>query len=167
VAGDGPLREPLLARAAELGIADRVHLLGHRRDVEVVLAGLDVFVLSSVSEGLSNTILEAMATGVPVVATHVGGADELVRHGETGLLVTSGAPEEIGSALKRLQGDPAARRDFGRAGRARVEEAFALTTMIQKYESLYLEMAGRVPTQGLRSRFRTRERYGTESAANV
>jgi sugar transferase (PEP-CTERM/EpsH1 system associated) len=167
VAGDGPLRESLLARAAELSIADRVGLLGHRRDVEMVLAAFDVFALSSVSEGLSNTILEAMATGLPVIATRVGGADELVVEDVTGLLVSSGWPDEMAAALARLQRDAASRAAMGRAGRARAEETFALTTMVRKYESLYLEMAGQVPTRRLRSRFRARERYGTESPANV
>jgi glycosyltransferase involved in cell wall biosynthesis len=141
VSGDGPLREPLLAKAAGLGIQDQVRLLGHRKDVEVVLAALDVFVLSSVSEGLSNTILEAMATGLPVVATRVGGADELVRESETGLLVAPGSPREMAATLGRILTNPSSGQAMGAAGRDRVEAEFALSTMVQRYEALYLDLA--------------------------
>jgi glycosyltransferase involved in cell wall biosynthesis len=106
-----------------------------------VLAALDVFVLSSVSEGLSNTILEAMATGLPVVATHVGGTDELVQDGGTGLLVSSKSPRELAAALGRLAADGSKRRVMGAAGRARVETEFSLGTMVQRYEALYLDLA--------------------------
>ena len=165
LSGDGPLRDALLARAAALGIQNQVRLLGHRKDVEVVLAALDVFVLSSVSEGLSNTILEAMATGLPVVATRVGGADELVRDGETGLLVAPGSPREMAAALGRFVTDRAARRTMGAAGRDRVEAEFALSTMVQRYEALYVDLAalksgGAVASQpegGERPQFMRRE----------
>jgi sugar transferase (PEP-CTERM/EpsH1 system associated) len=140
LAGDGPLEGALRDRAAALGITDSIRLLGHRRDVEVVLAALDVFALSSVSEGLSNTILEAMATGLPVIATRVGGADELVEDGVTGLLVAPGSPSDMSAALRRLL-DPSARKAMGHAGRRRVEAEFALSTMVKRYEALYSELA--------------------------
>lgn len=141
ISGEGPLRAPLLARAQELGVHDRVRFLGHRRDVETVLAALDVFVLSSVSEGLSNTILEAMASGLPVVATRVGGADELVLDGETGLLVSPAAPDAMAATLRRLAADEGGRRSMGTAARHRVEREFALSAMVERYETLYVDLA--------------------------
>lgn len=141
VSGEGPLRAPLLARARELGVDDRVRFLGHRQDVETVLAALDVFVLSSVSEGLSNTILEAMASGLPVVATRVGGADELVLDGETGLLVPPAAPDAMAAALRQLVANERGRRSMGTAARDRAEREFALSTMVERYDTLYVDLA--------------------------
>jgi len=141
ISGDGPLRESICARAEALGIQDQVRLMGHRTDVEVVMAALDIFVLSSASEGLSNTILEAMATGLPVVATRVGGADELVCDGETGILVAPGSPEKMATALVTLLTDEPRRRAMGIAGRHRVEAEFALRTMVGRYEALYMDLA--------------------------
>lgn len=141
IAGEGPLRQATEERAAALGIADRVRLLGHRRDVETVLGAVDVFVLPSRSEGLNNTILEAMAAGLPVVATHVGGADEMVMDGVTGLLVPPGSDEPLATALRRLCDDRGLAADLGRAGRARVEREFDLVKTVQKYERLYCMLA--------------------------
>lgn len=153
IAGDGPLREPLQAAAAALGIGDQVRLLGHRPQIERVLAALDVFVLSSVSEGLSNTILEAMASSLPVVATNVGGAAELVVDGATGLLVPSRAPQALADALARLLDAPPLRRTMGQAARRRAESEFALPSVIRKYEQLYLDVGGSgmrpVPVRGV------------------
>jgi sugar transferase (PEP-CTERM/EpsH1 system associated) len=143
VSGDGPLHATLQARVRDLGIEHSVRFLGHRQDVEVVLAALDVFVLSSVSEGLSNTILEAMASGLPVVATRVGGAEELVVDGETGLLVEPGLPRKMAEALQLLLTNESKRRTMGAAARGRVETEFALTTMIDRYEALYMDLAAR------------------------
>jgi sugar transferase (PEP-CTERM/EpsH1 system associated) len=143
IAGDGPLEKALVERMASLGLAGCVRFLGHRRDVEVVLAGLDIFVLSSVSEGLSNTILEAMATGLPVVATRVGGADELVLDGVTGLLVTPSSPHEMANALRQLRSNPRGRREMGAAGRARTEAEFALSSMLARYEAVYTRLGRR------------------------
>jgi sugar transferase (PEP-CTERM/EpsH1 system associated) len=141
VAGDGPLMEALASRAAALGIDAHVRWLGHRHDVESVFAAADVFVLSSQSEGLSNTILEAMAAGLPVVATRVGGADELVLDGLTGLLVPPGSPEALAEALASVLRDPEARRAMGAAGRERAHAEFSLDAMIGRYEALYLAFA--------------------------
>ena len=142
IAGDGPLRDALVGRAAALGVGDRVHLLGHRTDVEKVYAAGDVFVLSSESEGLSNTILEAMASGLPVVATRVGGADEMVQDGVTGRLVPPASPYELAAALKSVIGDGPGRLAMGTAGRARVEAEFSLRSMVRRYETMYVELAG-------------------------
>lgn len=141
IAGDGPLRADLEALIARLGLASRVTLLGHRADVEHVLAGLDVFVLSSVSEGLSNTIQEALCSGVPVVATHVGGADELVDEGTTGLLVPKQDAEAMGRALVTLVRDPAARRRFAAAAAERAAREFGFDAMARGYRDLYVRLS--------------------------
>lgn len=141
IAGDGPLRSTLEERARALGLDAAVRFLGHRGDVETVLAAADLFVLSSVSEGLSNTILEAMATGLPVVATRVGGADEMVEDGVTGVLVPASSPSEMAAALTAVFGDADARRTMGIRGRARAKTEFSLETMVRRYESLYVELA--------------------------
>jgi glycosyltransferase involved in cell wall biosynthesis len=141
IAGDGALRTDLEHRAAALGISRQVRLLGHRQDIETVLAALDVFVLPSRSEGLSNTILEAMAASVPVVATDVGGADEMVAHGVTGFLVPPALPLELAAALRRLLTDPALQATMGREGRARVEKDFDLAKTVRQYEGLYADLA--------------------------
>ena len=143
IAGEGALRAALVERAAALGIRDQVYFLGHRSDIEVVFAAGDVFVLSSESEGLSNTILEAMASGLAVVATSVGGADEMVQDGLTGVLVRPGARDELASALAAVIEDDVLRRQMGAAGRARAEAEFSLSTMVQRYESMYVELAAR------------------------
>jgi sugar transferase (PEP-CTERM/EpsH1 system associated) len=141
LAGDGPLSGRLRQQAEALGISADVHLLGHRPDVELVLAALDVFVLPSLSEGLSNTILEAMATGLPVVATRVGGADELVIDGVTGILVPPGAPVQLAAALAGILRDPAQRDRMGHAARRRAESEFSLPVVIRTYQDLYEELA--------------------------
>jgi len=146
LAGDGPLRDALQEQAHALGIQNEVSFLGERRDVEVVLAACDVFVLSSLSEGLSNTILEAMSTGLPVVATRVGGADELVDDGRTGVLVPPAQPDALATALASLIDDPAARRTMGAAGRLRAEREFSIARMAADYEALYATVAGGVST---------------------
>jgi sugar transferase (PEP-CTERM/EpsH1 system associated) len=137
IAGDGPLRDALQDRIDRLGLQESVRLLGHRGDVESVFASLDVFVLSSKSEGMSNTILEAMASGLPVVATRVGGADEMVQDGETGLLVPPGDPEPLADALDRLVSSAPLRQSFGSAGRRRAHGEFSLRNMIEAYQSFY------------------------------
>jgi sugar transferase (PEP-CTERM/EpsH1 system associated) len=145
IAGDGPLREELTALCSQLGLDERVRFLGARKDVEHVFAASDVFVLSSTSEGLSNTILEAMASGAAVVATRVGGADELVEQDVTGLLVPASAPEAMADALVKLIRDSRTRSAMGAAGRHRASEQFSLARMVAAYESLYRELAGSRP----------------------
>ncbi|MFO0687461.1 MAG: glycosyltransferase [Myxococcota bacterium] len=137
IAGRGE-EEPHLRRlAAELGIESRVHLLGLRNDVDRLLAAADVFVQPSRSEGLPLAVLEAMAAGLPVVATRVGGMGEAVVDGETGLLVEPERPDILAGALRRLLGDEALRSRLGRAGRARAEAEFSVETMARRYVALY------------------------------
>ena len=140
IAGDGPLRSVLEAQGKTLGIGNRVRFVGHRPDIERVYAALDVFVLCSHSEGLSNTILEAMASNVPVVATRVGGADELVEQGRTGTLVPPGSASDLATAILEVAGDDLTRRTLGRAARLRAESVFGLARMLSDYRDTYLDL---------------------------
>ena len=142
IAGEGPLRGALEEQIARLGLGDRVRLLGQRSDIERIFAALDVFVLCSRSEGMSNTILEAMASGTPVVATRVGGAEELVEDGRTGLLVPREDTPALAGALARLADDAVARCEMGFASRIKAETEFSLQRMLHDYDRLYVGMAG-------------------------
>ncbi len=134
--GDGPEKGSLRVLAAQLGIADRVTLLGHRDDVPECLAAMDVFVLPSVSEGMSNTLLEAMGSGIPVVASDVGGNPEIVRPNLDGLLFPSNDLPALTSALHAMA-NGATRNHFGAAARARVFADFSMSAMISRYQTLY------------------------------
>jgi sugar transferase (PEP-CTERM/EpsH1 system associated) len=148
LAGDGPLLGELQAHAHSRGLSDHVRFLGHRPDIERVFAALDIFVLSSVSEGLSNTILEAMASGLPVVATRVGGADELVLDGVTGLLVPPQSAAVMADAIEALTADPERRRVMAAAASRRAFEEFAIDRMLQNYASFYQSIAQELSNAG-------------------
>ena len=137
VVGDGPERERLESEAGP-----GVVFLGNRTDVPRVLRALDVLVLCSRNEGISNTILEAMASGLPVVATRVGGNPELVVPGATGELVSPGAPGEISDRLLRYVRDPMLAKAHGMAGRKRVLECFSIEAMVAGYERVWRRVAG-------------------------
>ncbi|MEO7157774.1 MAG: glycosyltransferase, partial [Vicinamibacterales bacterium] len=139
--GDGPERAKLIALSEHLGIGRRVHFLGHREDVSRLLGTFDIFVLPSLSEGMSNTLLEAMAHGVAPLVSDVGGNTEIVRHGATGLVFESGNEAMLADQIRRLGADEAERRRLGRAALARVSESFALDGMIKRYEDLYARVA--------------------------
>jgi sugar transferase (PEP-CTERM/EpsH1 system associated) len=141
IAGDGQLKASLEDQAASLGIAAAVDLLGSRQDLPDLLAAADIFVLSSDSEGMSNTIIEAMAAGRPVLATDVGGNPELVVPNETGLLVEAGKPAALAQGIKALAADAAAREAMGAAGRRRAEREFSLSRMRDEYRAMYLSVA--------------------------
>ena len=141
IAGEGPEREALEVRARQRGVDLR--LLGYRPDVEQVLAALDVFVLSSVSEGLSNTILEAMASGAPVVATRVGGAEEMIDDGVSGILVPPSDPSALAAAIRRVLAAADGGADMGATARRRAEDDFTLAGMMSRYDALYTEEAAR------------------------
>ncbi len=138
VVGDGPLRAAVEAETAGLGVQNEVWLAGTRSEVPTVLRGLHAFVLPSRAEGISNTILEAMATGLPVLATAVGGNPELVVQGQTGLLVPAGDPTAMANALLDLR-DAQRRTALGHAGRRRVEAHFSLQAMVGRYQAIYDE----------------------------
>jgi glycosyltransferase involved in cell wall biosynthesis len=137
IVGRGELESSLKDQAKRLGLQDRVLFLGLRQDIPRLLAVMDVFVMPSLSEGLSIALLEAMAARKAVIATSVGGNPELVRHGETGYLVSPENSADLGAALSTLLSDPDKIRAFGQAGRTRVESDFSLTTMVSRYEALY------------------------------
>jgi sugar transferase (PEP-CTERM/EpsH1 system associated) len=139
IAGEGPLRAALAAQIDALKLHQQVRLLGHRPDPETVLAALDIFVLPSRSEGLSNTVLEAMASRLPVVATSVGGNDELIEDGITGLLLPPGDPEALAEGLGLLLASTEKRAHMGQAAVQRARTRFSIEAMIQNYERLYLE----------------------------
>lgn len=135
--GDGPERPALQELATALGLGARVRFLGYRRDVAAILDGADVFALSSLTEGMSLAVLEAMAAGLPVVGTRVGGMPDVVDDGVTGLLVPSRDPAALAAALRGLLDDPSRRAAMGAAGRARVEARFSLAATAEAYLAAY------------------------------
>jgi glycosyltransferase involved in cell wall biosynthesis len=137
IVGEGPDRSALESELRRLGLEDRVRLAGERHDVPGLLAAADVFVLSSVSEGLPVSVLEAMAAELPVVASRVGGLPELVVDGETGLLVTPRDADALAAALDRLVADRALRRQLGAAGRAYAESRFDPESFARAHVDLY------------------------------
>ncbi len=145
VAGDGPLRGELEALAGSSGLAGRAHFLGWWEDLPALYADLDVLALSSRNEGTPVCLLEAMAAGVAVVATRVGGVPDMVRHGETGLLVPAGDPAALAAAVATLLADPERRLALGLAGRRAVYPAYDVKTLIARVEALYRELAAPAP----------------------
>lgn len=135
--GDGRQREAFLRTARELGVADRVHLDGWRNDARQRSAGLDVFILPSVYEFFPFAVLEAMAAGLPCVASDVGGIGEAVEHGVTGWLCRAGAADEWLARLNGFVADAATRANTGGAGRRRVEEHFTLDAMARGTAAVY------------------------------
>lgn len=135
--GEGPLRREAQALLDEAGMSDLGWLPGERNDVPDVLRGMHLFVLPSLAEGISNTILEAMASAVPVVATAVGGNADLVADGLTGHVVPAADPDRMASCLIGLAQDPPGAHAMGLAGRQRVESRFSLQAMVAAYQSLY------------------------------
>ena len=148
--GDGPLRAEAQALLSQAGVDDLAWLPGERADVPDVMRGLDCFVLPSLAEGISNTILEAMASGLPVVATAVGGNAELLVEDQTGALVPSGDVEAMAERIVGLASDPQRSAAMGAAGRERVEQLFGLPAMVDAYRRLYDRLlAERHPTPRL------------------
>jgi glycosyltransferase involved in cell wall biosynthesis len=141
--GDGPLRGELENLAVELRIPDRVKFLGIRADIPDLMRAADVFALTSLSEAASLTLLEAMASALPVVITNVGGNPEIVRHEREGLLFPRGDAAGCAAALRRLFREPELASKFGTAGRARVLERYRLDRTVAEYYRLYCRLAGR------------------------
>jgi sugar transferase (PEP-CTERM/EpsH1 system associated) len=137
IAGDGPCLLELQKLVRTLGVGEHVRFLGEVRDVPSVLARASLFALSSVSEGISLTLLEAMARGLPVVATRVGGNPEVVADGASGLLVPPGDPAALARAMLDLLGDRDRPLAMGLVGRRRVEQGFDIKRMVARYEALY------------------------------
>jgi sugar transferase (PEP-CTERM/EpsH1 system associated) len=140
VAGDGPCMQETQQAIQQLGLGEHVQLLGECSDIPGLLRRASLFVLSSRTEGIPLTLLEAMACGLPVVATRVGGNVEVVQDGQTGWLVPSGDAPQLAAAIERVWSDPEASRRLGQAGRERVVQRFDVQRMIQSYEDLYREV---------------------------
>lgn len=147
LAGEGPERRSLEALVAELGIGERVHFLGYRRDMPALLAACDVFVLPSLYEGSSLAVLEAMAAERPVISSAIGGTDELIDDGRDGLLVPPGDVKGLVSALRQLIDDASLRAVFAARARERVERDFTPAAMTQRVEATYRELCGAGSTQ--------------------
>lgn len=139
--GEGVCRDPLTRLARELKVDDLVRFAGRRPHHPNLHHLFDISILSSRSEGLSNSILEAMAAGNPVIATDVGATSDAVSDGETGILVPSGEPEQLAAALERLLADPRLAGRMGTAGRERARSRFSADAAISALERVYLELA--------------------------
>ncbi|HJV66222.1 MAG TPA: glycosyltransferase [Geomonas sp.] len=149
IAGFGSRQRQLEELAAQLGGAGRVIFLGLRHDLPDLYQLMDVFVLSSFTEGISVTLLESMASGVPAVVTAVGGNPEVVVEGETGYLVELGDQQAMAERILRLLADPALARRLGEKGRQRVESLFSIQSMRSAYRLLYCGgEAGSTPAEG-------------------
>ena len=143
--GDGPLRESVAELLAEAGVAEQAWLPGARDDVPELMRAMDLFLVPSLAEGICNTILEAMATGLPVIATEVGGNPDLVQPGLTGSLVPAADPTALAETLACYITDSERRQREGRAARARAERDFSLAAMVQGYLRVYDRTLGRAP----------------------
>jgi glycosyltransferase involved in cell wall biosynthesis len=137
IVGDGPERGALEVLAAELGVQDRVRFAGFRKDVPDLLAASDFFVLPSRTEGLPLSVLEAMAHGLPSIATPVGGVPEALNGEECGILVPVDDVHRLAAVMGTLVGDPQLRRRLGAAAETRVRKHFSFAAMTDAYDSLY------------------------------
>jgi sugar transferase (PEP-CTERM/EpsH1 system associated) len=142
VVGEGPAATKVKQLCGELSLSNHVRFHGMRDDVPKLLRSADLFVLSSLSEGISLTLLEAMASGLPVVATDVGGNREVVQTGTTGCLVPSRDPQALADAIIRLCSNGKEAREMGMRGRQRVEQFFSVDIMVNAYEELYCNLLG-------------------------
>lgn len=141
IAGDGPERQNLERLLLELGIQDRVRLLGTRADMNLLYPAMDVFLLTSHSEGFSNALLEAMGMGLPALVTSVGGNIEMVTDGESGFLVSPGDDEALSKKMTFFLENPDKAREMGRAGRAWVERTNARSGVHRQFAELYKDLA--------------------------
>jgi len=138
--GDGPQRSLLQQKAEKLGVSDIVIFLGWRKDIPQLLSAFDLYVCSSLKEGISISILEAMAASKPVIATNVGGNPEVVEDGKTGLLVPPKDPQKIAEAVSKLLDNENKQLEMGRAGLERVKEKFSISKTVREYKEVYLEV---------------------------
>jgi glycosyltransferase involved in cell wall biosynthesis len=139
IVGSGDQHDALRQQARQLGLEASVHLLGHRDDIEACLAGFDLFVLPSFNEGMGRALIEAMAAGLPVIATKVGGIPALIEHGVNGLLVPSGDAQALADALRSILEHPDMARRLGEAARQSIGARFGASYMVGAIETLYEE----------------------------
>jgi glycosyltransferase involved in cell wall biosynthesis len=142
IVGDGPLMAELQSMATELELNKSVIFAGERQDIPTVLKAMDIYVLSSISEGISLTLIEAMSCELPVVATAVGGNPEVVVDKETGMLVPSENPAKLAEKILELIFNPAMRVTLGKNGRLRACEKFNIGRAANQYEELYESVVG-------------------------
>ena len=140
--GEGPQRVKIEQMIDEYGLGGKVILAGRREDIPALLSSMDVFVLPSFSEGLSNTILEAMCAGLPIIASNVGGNPELIAPGIVGELFESDNERELSTYLENWYSNPEKREQMSISARAHAEKNFTLASMIEKYENAYLRLVG-------------------------
>ncbi|WP_036171747.1 TIGR03088 family PEP-CTERM/XrtA system glycosyltransferase [Massilia sp. 9096] len=145
IAGDGPLRPALAAQVEQAGLADLVWLAGARSDIAAIMQRFSVFALSSIAEGTPVTLLEAMACGLPIVSTRVGGIPDLVPEGVAGALVPAQDPAALAAALAPYVTDPALAQRQGAAARQRIEQRYSIQAMLSAYLSLYDRLTGVKP----------------------
>lgn len=143
--GAGRLAETLQTQARELGVAELVWFLGTRRDLPRLYRAMDVFVFPSLWEGLPLALLKAMAAGLPVVATRIGGAQEVVQDRHNGLLVPPAQPEPLAEAILELYHHPERRQVWGEQARRTIEESFSVQAMLRELQNLYRTLAERRP----------------------
>jgi glycosyltransferase involved in cell wall biosynthesis len=142
LAGDGPERGLIEKTIAELGLGDHVRLLGTRKDVARLLAAADIFLLTSISEGIPLTLIEGMAARLPIVATSVGGVPEVVEDGKTGLLAPAGDGDALAGHLLRLAVNPTLRQEMGERGSVRAQSLFSESQMVAQYDAMCRTMIG-------------------------
>jgi glycosyltransferase involved in cell wall biosynthesis len=140
VVGDGEERARLEELAGRLGLGHRIHFLGWRTDLETILREVDVVLCTSKNEGTPVALIEAMAAGVPVLSTDVGGVADLVAHRETGWLVRAGDPPSLAEAIRHLLGDEALRARLAAAGSAVALERHGVEGLIRRVETLYMAL---------------------------
>jgi glycosyltransferase involved in cell wall biosynthesis len=141
IAGDGPERDRLREQIATSGLGETVRMIGQRTDIGALLTGADVFCLPSRHEGLPVSVLEAMQAGAPCVATAVGGTPEIVKDGETGLLVPASAPPRLADAIERLHADRKLAQRLAEKGRRLVERHYTASRIADQYAELYRQLA--------------------------
>jgi len=148
IVGEGEERSTIDQLIGELGLGDCIRMVGARRDIPRLLQCADVFLLSSISEGIPLTLIEAMATGLPCVATRVGGNSEVVEDGQTGFLAEPSDPKGLADKIAFLSRDAASMVRMGAAGRSRVERYFSDRSMHCRYNQVYRQMLGRMRRNG-------------------
>jgi len=157
IAGDGPLRPSMEQLASDLGVTERVKFLGTRRDIPALMNAADAYVISSAWEGMPMVLLEAAASGLPIVATDVGGNSEVVIDGKTGFLVPPKDPDALAQAMLRLMGlPPEERRRMGAVARQHIEANYSLDRVVDQWEALYTELLERNGIRPRRMAFRGR-----------
>ena len=137
IAGDGELREELESYSSDCGVKDRVEFLGERNDISDILKGFDAYILCSLYEGMSVSLLEAMSSSIPCIVTEVGGNVELIKDGENGFVVPVKDPAAISAKVEKLMSDPDLCKRMGQANRKVVEEKYSLDAMCGEYEKEY------------------------------